>query len=42
MAGQHYLEAELIQLFRENSEIYEFIGAAALDGLWFWDLENPE
>ena len=42
MNEKHYLENELVKLFQQDDEIYNFIGNAALDGLWFWDLENPE
>lgn len=38
----HYLEAELQQLFQSDPEIYRFFESEALDGLWVWDLQNPE
>ena len=38
----HYLQAELINLVQSDRSIFEFIQAGSLDGLWYWDLENPE
>ncbi|MDR9499826.1 MAG: ATP-binding protein [Hydrogenovibrio sp.] len=38
----HYLEKELYQLVTESSELFDFIQKAALDGLWYWDVERPE
>lgn len=38
----HYLEAELQDLVRSDSGIFEFLQSAALDGLWYWDVEDPE
>lgn len=39
---KNYLEKELYDLLKINSNIFEFIQNNALDGLWYWDLENPE
>lgn len=41
-SGDHYLKKELYQLVQSNSEIFEFIQKGSLDGVWYWDLENPE
>lgn len=38
----NYLKKELYQKFKQDSDIFEFLQEAALDGLWYWDLENPE
>jgi len=38
----HYLEQELLDLVQQDSTIFEFLAASAMDGLWYWDLENPE
>lgn len=38
----HYLEAELEHRIRSDSEIWRFVRAGSLDGVWYWDLENPE
>lgn len=37
-----YLKDELYQLIKEDSSIFDFLQDAALDGLWYWDLENPD
>ncbi|UTV31033.1 sensor domain-containing diguanylate cyclase [Photobacterium atrarenae] len=37
----HYLKTELYTLLNQESEIFEFLQAGSLDGLWYWDLENP-
>lgn len=38
----NYLEKELYQLIKKDGKVFEFIQDAVLDGLWYWDLENPE
>lgn len=40
--GGHYLKKELYGLVKTNSYIFDFIQEAALDGLWFWDLLDPD
>lgn len=37
-----YLKKELYDLIKIDSEFFEFIHNNSLDGLWYWDLENPE
>jgi len=39
---KHYLEKELYELVHESPAIFEFLQSGSLDGLWYWDLENPE
>ncbi|ADH98439.1 sensor domain-containing diguanylate cyclase [Salisediminibacterium selenitireducens] len=39
---KHYLKAELEQAVREDPGIVDFIEAASLDGMWYWDLHNQE
>ncbi|WP_084407386.1 PAS domain-containing protein [Aestuariibacter salexigens] len=39
---QHRLYLELRELLRSDDRIFDFIEHSSLDGLWFWDLENPE
>ncbi len=39
---ENYLKRELYALIKEEESIFDFIQKSALDGLWFWDLENPE
>ena len=41
-SGEYYLQAELYKLIQEDSTIFQFIEEASLDGIWYWDLENPE
>ena len=36
-----YLKEELYQQIRENPEIFDFIQEGSLDGVWYWDIENP-
>lgn len=40
--GENYLKKELYQLIKNEEFIFDFIQKSALDGLWFWDLDNPE
>ena len=39
---KHYLEGELEELVRTDARIWQFIREGSLDGVWYWDLENPE
>jgi PAS domain S-box-containing protein len=38
----NYLKKELYNLIKEDSSIFEFLQEGSLDGMWYWDLENPE
>lgn len=38
----HDLEAELREQLRTNPEIFDALDRGALDGIWYWDLENPD
>jgi PAS domain S-box-containing protein len=40
-ASDDPLKAELYSLVRANSEIFEFLQAGSLDGIWYLDLEHP-
>ena len=40
--NRHYLEAELYQRISASPEVFEFFKNSSLDGIWYWDLENPE
>ncbi len=42
MPETHYLEDELNALIQSDPTIWQFIREASLDGVWYWDLENPE
>ncbi len=37
-----YLRDELYSRVRTDDSIFEFLQAGSLDGIWYWDLENPE
>ncbi len=37
-----YLKNELYALIQSDESIFDFIQNSSLDGLWYWDLENPE
>ncbi len=41
-ASEHYLKKELYQQISTCPQIFDFIQEGSLDGLWYWDLENPE
>ncbi|UXI04681.1 sensor domain-containing diguanylate cyclase [Photobacterium sp. TY1-4] len=40
--NEHYLKTELYTLIKQETEIFEFLQAGSLDGLWYWDLEKPD
>jgi diguanylate cyclase (GGDEF)-like protein/PAS domain S-box-containing protein len=42
MMKENYLKSELYDLMRRDSRIFEFIQSGSLDGIWYWDLENPQ
>jgi hypothetical protein len=42
MAGVHYLQKELGDLIQRDFRIWSFIQESSLDGVWYWDLEEPE
>ena len=37
-----YLKNELYTLINNDTSIFEFIQSGSLDGIWYWDIENPE
>ncbi|MBP7085759.1 MAG: PAS domain-containing protein [Enterococcus sp.] len=37
-----YLKNELYKLINNDTSIFEFIQSGSLDGIWYWDIENPE
>ncbi|MBQ4818470.1 PAS domain-containing protein [Aquimarina sp. MMG016] len=39
---ENYLKKELYSLIKKDSGLFDFLQEAALDGLWFWDLKEPE
>jgi len=40
--GMNYLENELYELMQQDKTLFEFLQQGSLDGVWYWDLENPE
>ncbi|MFW8595640.1 sensor histidine kinase [Cribrihabitans neustonicus] len=42
MLDRHYLEDELSQLIQTDPSVWQFIQEGSLDGIWYWDLENPD
>lgn len=38
----HYLKSELLTLLRTREDVAAFLILACLDGVWYWDLENPD
>lgn len=41
-AQEHYLKVELYERVRNEPAIFDFLQAGSLDGIWYWDIENPE
>lgn len=42
MKEENYLKQELYDLIKKDNSIFEFIQESSLDGIWYWDLQNPE
>lgn len=42
MKNTNYLKEELYELIKTDESIFDFIQESSLDGLWYWDLEQPE
>lgn len=42
MSDRHYLEEELYSKIQSDSRIFDFLQESSLDGLWYWDLNDPE
>lgn len=42
MSDEHYLKRELYQLVKDDTMIFEFLQSGSLDGIWYWDLQDPE
>lgn len=38
----HRLNKELLELIKNDQSVFQFIERSSLDGMWYWDLENPE
>ena len=41
-SASHYLERELYRRIFEDSDLFDFLQEGSLDGLWYWNLENPD
>ena len=41
-SDEHYLKKELYTLVSQDAEIFDFLQDGSFDGLWYWDLQNPE
>ncbi|MEM0940487.1 MAG: ATP-binding protein [Bacteroidota bacterium] len=39
---ENYLKEELDNLIKTDDSIFEFLQQGSLDGLWYWDIEEPE
>ncbi|WCE30817.1 sensor domain-containing diguanylate cyclase [Vibrio sp. SCSIO 43137] len=39
--NEHYLKQELYSLVKNSDSIFEFLISGSLDGIWYWNLENP-
>lgn len=39
--AEHYLKEELYRRVSADPAIFEFLQAGSLDGIWYWDVENP-
>ena len=40
--SEHYLKTELYKRIQTEPELFDWVEHGSLDGLWFWDLQNPE
>lgn len=40
--SEHYLKKELYQLIQTDPTVFRFLHDTALDGVWFWDLDDQE
>ncbi len=38
----HYLQRELYERIRSDPELFDFLQIGSLDGIWYWDLEDPD
>lgn len=42
LEGEHYLKRELYERIRSDPKFFDFLQAGSLDGIWYWDLDQPE
>lgn len=38
----HYLKEELYDLIKSDDRVFDFLQNGSLDGIWYWDINNPE
>jgi PAS domain S-box-containing protein len=41
-SDSNYLKKELYECIKTDESIFDFIQESSIDGMWYWDLENPE
>lgn len=39
---ENYLQRELYEIVKKDEKVFDFIQDTILDGVWFWDLKNPD
>lgn len=42
LVQEHYLKQELYSLLAKDSAVFDFLQVGALDGIWYWNLEDPD
>lgn len=42
LADDHYLKRELYERIQSDPTVFDFLQNGSLDGIWYWDLDNPE
>jgi diguanylate cyclase (GGDEF)-like protein/PAS domain S-box-containing protein len=42
MPQDFYLKEELYRLIKSDDKIFDFLQKSSLDGIWYWNLEEPE
>jgi PAS domain S-box-containing protein len=42
MNQNYYLKTELYEMIQKDSTIFDFLETNSLDGVWYWDMENPQ
>lgn len=42
MSSQYYLKSDLALIFKNDDRIFDFIQKYALDGLWFWNVNDRQ
>ncbi|AOM81794.1 sensor domain-containing diguanylate cyclase [Salisediminibacterium beveridgei] len=40
--SKHYLRQELEEVVKRDASILDFIESGSLDGIWYWDLDQPD